>query len=97
MLIKSAIYSPAVLILPQPNSQIIKERRWKEVTAIFNFPSTATNASFVLRKYYQSLLRDYEQIYFFRSHGWFHVSADLCLKHSFCPDSMWFPHEYDYY
>lgn len=47
--------------------KIIKERRWKEVTAIFNFPSTATNASFVLRKYYQSLLRDYEQIYFFRS------------------------------
>lgn len=90
MLIKSAMFNPAVLVLSQPNSQIIKERRWKEVTAIFNFPSTATNASFVLRKYYQSLLRDYEQIYFFRSQGWCHVSADLLLKHSFCLDSMCF-------
>ncbi|KAJ0034460.1 hypothetical protein Pint_25420 [Pistacia integerrima] len=47
--------------------KIIKEKRWKEVTAIFNFPSTATNASFVLRKYYVSLLHDYEQNYYFRS------------------------------
>ncbi|KAK3187866.1 hypothetical protein Dsin_027427 [Dipteronia sinensis] len=47
--------------------KILKERRWKEVTAIFNFPSTATNASFVLRKYYMSLLHRYEQVYFFRS------------------------------
>ncbi|KAJ8491929.1 hypothetical protein OPV22_013650 [Ensete ventricosum] len=45
-------------------------RRWREVTAAFAFPSTATNASFVLRKYYMSLLRHYEQIYFFRSQGW---------------------------
>ncbi|KAL5851503.1 hypothetical protein ACOSQ3_006621 [Xanthoceras sorbifolium] len=47
--------------------KILKERRWKEVTAIFNFPSTATNASFVLRKYYVSLLHRFEQVYFFRS------------------------------
>ncbi|XP_044498359.1 high mobility group B protein 15-like isoform X2 [Mangifera indica] len=47
--------------------KIIKEKRWKEVTAVFNFPSTATNASFVLRKYYVSLLHEYEQIYYFRS------------------------------
>ncbi|XP_044479338.1 high mobility group B protein 15-like [Mangifera indica] len=47
--------------------KIIKEKRWKEVTAVFNFPSTATNASFVLRKYYVSLLHRYEQIYYFRS------------------------------
>ncbi|KAG4207838.1 hypothetical protein ERO13_A03G094500v2 [Gossypium hirsutum] len=56
--------------------QIIKERRWKEVTAIFNFPSTATNASFVLRKYYLSLLHHYEQIYFFKARGWVPVSSD---------------------
>ncbi|XVE81356.1 hypothetical protein DITRI_Ditri15bG0057000 [Diplodiscus trichospermus] len=56
--------------------QIIKERRWKEVTAIFNFPSTATNASFVLRKYYMSLLHHYEQIYFFKARGWIPVSSD---------------------
>ncbi|XP_022735010.1 high mobility group B protein 15-like [Durio zibethinus] len=56
--------------------KIIRERRWKEVTAIFNFPSTATNASFVLRKYYVSLLHHYEQIYFFKAHGWIPVSSD---------------------
>ncbi|XWS35132.1 hypothetical protein CRYUN_Cryun21dG0099900 [Craigia yunnanensis] len=56
--------------------KIIRERRWKEVTAIFNFPSTATNASFVLRKYYVSLLHHYEQIYFFKARGWIPVSSD---------------------
>ncbi|WOL01422.1 high mobility group B protein 15 [Canna indica] len=50
--------------------KVIADRRWREVTATFTFPSTATNASFVLRKYYMSLLRHYEQIYFFRSQGW---------------------------
>ncbi|KAI3408427.1 uncharacterized protein J3R85_020263 [Psidium guajava] len=55
--------------------KIIKERRWKDVTAIFNFPSTATNASFVLRKYYVSLLHHYEQIYFFKARVWTPLSA----------------------
>ncbi|XP_043722485.1 high mobility group B protein 15-like isoform X2 [Telopea speciosissima] len=50
--------------------QVIRERRWKEVTAVFSFPSTATNASFVLRKYYISLLHHFEQIYFFGAQGW---------------------------
>ncbi|KAG8658430.1 hypothetical protein MANES_03G147600v8 [Manihot esculenta] len=50
--------------------KVIRERRWKEVTSIFNFPSTATNASFVLRKYYGSLLHHYEQLYFFKAQGW---------------------------
>ncbi|KAF6163107.1 hypothetical protein GIB67_013806 [Kingdonia uniflora] len=50
--------------------QIVRERRWKEVTAVFNFPSTATNASFVLRKYYVSLLHHYEKMHFFRETGW---------------------------
>ncbi|XP_010522406.1 PREDICTED: high mobility group B protein 15 [Tarenaya hassleriana] len=49
--------------------KIIRERRWKEVTATFSFPPTATNASFVLRKYYFSLLHNYEQIYFFKARG----------------------------
>ncbi|PSS35689.1 High mobility group B protein [Actinidia chinensis var. chinensis] len=50
--------------------KIIRERKWKEVTAVFSFPSTATNASFVLRKYYLSLLYHYEQIHFFNAKGW---------------------------
>ncbi|RHN43991.1 putative transcription factor & chromatin remodeling ARID-HMG family [Medicago truncatula] len=53
----------------------MKERRWKEVTAAFSFPSTATNASFVLRKYYSSLLYHYEQIYYFRSKRWTPASS----------------------
>ncbi|KAJ3697400.1 hypothetical protein LUZ61_001105 [Rhynchospora tenuis] len=49
--------------------KVITERRWKEVTASFTFPSTATNASFILRKYYFSLLNHYEQLYFFGTQG----------------------------
>ncbi|XP_045796419.1 high mobility group B protein 15-like [Trifolium pratense] len=57
--------------------KLMKERRWKEVTATFNFPSTATNASFVLRKYYASLLYHYEQIYYFRVNRWTPASYDV--------------------
>lgn len=32
----------------------------------FKFPTTITSASFVLRKYYLSLLYDFEQVYYFR-------------------------------
>ncbi|GMI69967.1 ARID-HMG DNA-binding protein 15 [Hibiscus trionum] len=64
--------------------KIVRERRWKEVTAIFNFPSTATNASFVLRKYYVSLLHHYEQIYFFNARGWIPVPSDP-LRNQFIP------------
>eukprot|EP00249_Psilotum_nudum_P011337 c23109_g1_i1 orf=934-2460(+) len=49
--------------------QVIKDRKWKEVTVAFNFPPTTTSASFVLRKYYMSLLHHYEQVYFFGVQG----------------------------
>ncbi|XP_077222959.1 high mobility group B protein 15-like [Tasmannia lanceolata] len=49
--------------------KVIRDRKWREVIAVFNFPSTITNASFVLRKYYLSLLNHYEQVYFLRSQG----------------------------
>ncbi|KAM3708525.1 hypothetical protein ACJW31_02G103000 [Castanea mollissima] len=64
--------------------KIIRERRWKEVTAVFNFPSTATNASFVLRKYYASLLHHYEQIYFFKAREWVR-SSDSVMSPSMTP------------
>ncbi|RVW90376.1 High mobility group B protein 15 [Vitis vinifera] len=67
------------------SSGIIRERRWKEVTAVFSFPSTATNASFVLRKYYVSLLHHYEQIYFFKAQGWAPISADASQSPSITP------------
>ncbi|CAA0841146.1 Eukaryotic translation initiation factor 3 subunit A [Striga hermonthica] len=46
--------------------KVIKDRRWKEVIGAFHFPATITNASFVLRKYYLSLLLHFEQVYYFR-------------------------------
>ena len=49
--------------------KVILERRWRDVIATFNFPPTTTSASFVLRKYYLSLLHHYEQVYFFRTQG----------------------------
>ncbi|KAH7437910.1 hypothetical protein KP509_05G094900 [Ceratopteris richardii] len=49
--------------------QVIRERKWKEVTVVFHFPPTTTSASFVLRKYYISLLHHYEQVYFFGTQG----------------------------
>ncbi|KAL6975120.1 hypothetical protein U1Q18_023915 [Sarracenia purpurea var. burkii] len=45
---------------------VIRDRKWKEVISAFNFPSTITSASFVLRKYYLSLLYHFEQVYYFR-------------------------------
>ena len=46
--------------------QVIRDRKWKEVISAFNFPSTITSASFVIRKYYLSLLYHFEQVYFFQ-------------------------------
>lgn len=46
--------------------KVIRDRRWKEVTRAFRFPSSITSASFVLRKYYLSLLYHFEQVYYFR-------------------------------
>ncbi|GMH08033.1 hypothetical protein Nepgr_009873 [Nepenthes gracilis] len=57
-------------MLAYTEGNVLREKRWKEVTAAFCFPPTATNASFVLRKYYYSLLQHYEQIYFFKTRGW---------------------------
>ncbi|KAL7145201.1 hypothetical protein ABFS83_07G064800 [Erythranthe nasuta] len=57
-------------------TKVLKDRRWREVTAVFNFPSSATNASFILRKYYVSLLYHYEQIYFFNAKCWTRSPTD---------------------
>ncbi|XWS11450.1 hypothetical protein CRYUN_Cryun38cG0083900 [Craigia yunnanensis] len=46
--------------------KVIRDRRWKEVIVVFRFPTTITSASFVLRKYYLSLLYHFEQVYYFR-------------------------------
>ncbi|XP_073055897.1 high mobility group B protein 10-like [Primulina eburnea] len=46
--------------------KVLRDRRWKEVIGAFKFPSSITSASFVLRKYYLSLLYHFEQVYYFR-------------------------------
>lgn len=87
---KHEFFYSSIIFLSTLCLQVLGERKWKEVTAVFNFPSTATNASFVLRKYYYSLLKHYEQLYFFRSLGWASVSTGmlhwrwtLCCVNSF--------------
>ncbi|XP_064991036.1 high mobility group B protein 9-like [Musa acuminata AAA Group] len=50
-------------------AKVIEEKRWREVIAAFKFPPTTTSASFVLRRYYLSLLHHYEQVYYFRIQG----------------------------
>eukprot|EP00850_Spirogloea_muscicola_P020925 SM000230S07361 [mRNA] locus=s230:128096:133969:- [translate_table: standard] len=58
-------------------AQVIKDRLWKDVTLPFQFPPTLTSASFVLRKYYMSLIHHYEQVYFFHTRGTpIHAPAD---------------------
>ncbi|XP_058090760.1 high mobility group B protein 9 isoform X2 [Magnolia sinica] len=49
--------------------KVLGEKKWRDVIAVFKFPPTTTSASFVLRKYYISLLHHYEQVYFFRLQG----------------------------
>ncbi|CAN6244299.1 unnamed protein product [Urochloa humidicola] len=58
------------------------ENRWREVTASFIFPATATNASFMLKKYYMSLLYHFEQLYFFKVQGWHQEEIDSRTKSS---------------
>ncbi|KMT14857.1 hypothetical protein BVRB_3g065800 [Beta vulgaris subsp. vulgaris] len=68
--------------------KILREKRWKDVTATFNFPSTATNASFVLRKYYYSLLQHYERIYYFKAQDQSAASAGVLQTPSATPVSI---------
>ncbi|MCL7040179.1 hypothetical protein MKW94_023621 [Papaver nudicaule] len=44
--------------------KVVLEKKWRDVGVVFNFPQTATSASFVLRKHYSTLLYQYEQVYF---------------------------------
>ncbi|CAK9859077.1 unnamed protein product [Sphagnum jensenii] len=51
------------------SQQVIKDRKWKELTAAFNFPHTTSSAAYVLRKYYMGILHHYEQVYYFGTQG----------------------------
>ncbi|KAF0936109.1 hypothetical protein E2562_038765 [Oryza meyeriana var. granulata] len=56
------------------------DNRWREVTASFIFPATATNASFMLKKYYMSLLYHLEQLYLFEAQGWYHETDSRSIS-----------------
>ncbi|KAI3738864.1 hypothetical protein L2E82_29075 [Cichorium intybus] len=57
--------------------KVLEEKKWKEVTNSFNFPPSATNASFIIRKYYMSLIHHFEQVYYFKAKAWTPVSSDI--------------------
>ncbi|XP_061375457.1 high mobility group B protein 10 [Gastrolobium bilobum] len=46
--------------------KVIADRKWKEVILMFKFRDTITSASFMVRRYYLSLLYHFEQVYYFR-------------------------------
>ncbi|KAI3723427.1 hypothetical protein L2E82_34990 [Cichorium intybus] len=56
--------------------RVLEDKKWREVTNVFNFPPSATNASFILRKYYMSLLHHFEQVYYFKAKAWTPVPTD---------------------
>ncbi|PWA84376.1 ARID DNA-binding domain, High mobility group box domain protein [Artemisia annua] len=70
--------------------KIVSDRRWREVMAVFKFGPTITNASFILRKSYLSLLYHFEQVYFFRKKSPTILSADSAnrLSHGSVPGSV---------
>ncbi|KAK9270334.1 hypothetical protein L1049_025913 [Liquidambar formosana] len=49
--------------------KVVVEKKWREISSVFNFSPTTTSASYVLRKHYYSLLHHYEQVYFFKLQG----------------------------
>ncbi|KAJ9541558.1 hypothetical protein OSB04_028064 [Centaurea solstitialis] len=56
--------------------RVLEEKKWREVTNCFSFPPSATNASFILRKYYMSLIHHFEQVYYFKAKAWTPVPTD---------------------
>ncbi|KAG0625438.1 hypothetical protein M758_2G055300 [Ceratodon purpureus] len=59
--------------------KVIKDRKWREVINIFEFPESITSGSYMLRKYYVGLLYYFEQAYFFGKQG------------PLVPPPMWMP------
>ncbi|XP_073021381.1 high mobility group B protein 9 [Primulina eburnea] len=49
--------------------KVVTEKKWREISSVFDFSATATSASYALRKHYFTLLHSYELVYFFRLQG----------------------------
>ena len=45
--------------------EVIAKRYWKDISNVFDFPATCTNAGFTLRVHYLKYLFPYERKYFF--------------------------------
>ncbi|XP_071706373.1 high mobility group B protein 15-like [Rutidosis leptorrhynchoides] len=56
--------------------KVLDDKKWREVTNGFNFPPSATNASFILRKYYMSLIHHFEQVYYFKAKAYTPFDTD---------------------
>ncbi|KAL0438346.1 UNVERIFIED_CONTAM: High mobility group B protein 9 [Sesamum latifolium] len=46
--------------------KVVNEKKWREISSVFDFSPTTTSASYALRKHYFTLLHRYELVYFFR-------------------------------
>ncbi|KAL6317402.1 hypothetical protein AAG906_030155 [Vitis piasezkii] len=46
--------------------KVVMDKKWREVSSVFNFSPTTTSASYVLRKHYYNILRKYERAYFLK-------------------------------
>ncbi|XP_074348858.1 high mobility group B protein 9 [Apium graveolens] len=49
--------------------QVVSEKKWREISSMFNLSATTTSASYALRKHYRNFLYYYEQVYFFKLQG----------------------------
>ncbi|XP_010266930.1 PREDICTED: high mobility group B protein 9-like isoform X2 [Nelumbo nucifera] len=67
--------------------KVVREKKWRDVSAAFNFSPTTTSASFVLRKHYSSLLHYYEQVYFFKLQGPLLAPPSVALPAKSSPSS----------
>ncbi|XP_057440315.1 high mobility group B protein 9-like [Lotus japonicus] len=57
--------------------KVVAEKKWREVGSVFNFSTTTTSASYVLKKHYWNLLYDFEQVHFFKVQGPITPPADV--------------------
>ncbi|KAG4390552.1 hypothetical protein GLYMA_06G321700v4 [Glycine max] len=64
--------------------KVIVDRKWKEVILTFNFKDTITNASFMVRKSYLSMLYHFEQVYYFGRQGIPPTTPDLMIRGQSC-------------
>ncbi|MCD9643800.1 hypothetical protein HAX54_031646 [Datura stramonium] len=51
-------------------AKVLGDKRWDEVALAFDFPSSSTNASYLLWEYYISLLFHFERIYYLKELFW---------------------------